>query len=85
MYQGSCVFVAKNVIPSMFKMELRSQGIKRLNERGRMGKIMTNKEKNLLRQLALAGWSFNDIRQEVSCSDATIRVYIKLFRGKGKK
>lgn len=40
---------------------------------------MTNKEKNELRQLVKENLSFKEIRKIVSCSNATIRNYIKVF------
>ena len=41
---------------------------------------MTNDEKKLLRWYIKEGWTFDEIREEVACSDATIRRYIKIFR-----
>ena len=40
---------------------------------------MTNLEKQELRRLAKAGYTFKQIRSEVDCSDVTIRRYIKVF------
>lgn len=40
---------------------------------------MTNLEKQELRRLAKAGYTFKQIRSKVDCSDATIRRYIKVF------
>jgi IS30 family transposase len=40
---------------------------------------MTNKEKAKLRYLAKQGLSISAIREEVNCSDATIRRYIRVF------
>lgn len=40
---------------------------------------MTNLEKQELRQLVKQGLSFKEIRKFVSCSDGTIRQYIKTF------
>lgn len=43
---------------------------------------MTNLEKQELRQYAKQGLSFKQIRGLVSCSDSTIRQYIKIFAPK---
>lgn len=40
---------------------------------------MTNLEKKELRQLCKSGHTFDEIRQEVSCSDATIKRYMEIF------
>lgn len=40
---------------------------------------MRDFEKKELRQLCAAGYSFSEIRDEVSASDSTIRRYMKLF------
>jgi len=40
---------------------------------------MTNYEKNELRRLAKQGYSFEEIRSIVSCSDVTIKRYLKIF------
>lgn len=45
---------------------------------------MTNYEKRELRQLAKEGYSFSEIRSFVSCADATIKNYIKVFNPKKK-
>lgn len=45
---------------------------------------MTNQEKRELRQLVKERYSFSEIRSFVSCSDATIRNYIKIFNPKKK-
>jgi len=42
---------------------------------------MTNKQKARLRQFAKEGLSFKEIKRLVDCSDATIRSYIKTFKG----
>lgn len=41
---------------------------------------MTNLEKAELRRLCKQGKSFETIRRQVDCSDATIRRYIKVFK-----
>ena len=41
---------------------------------------MTNDEKAVLRRLVREGLSFIEIRKQVSCSDATIKNYIKALR-----
>ena len=46
---------------------------------------MTNKEKNLLRQLCKERKSLKEIRRIIDCSDATIRRYIKIFNPRGTK
>ena len=43
---------------------------------------MTNYEKDELRRLAKEGLSFKEIRGLVDCCNATIRMYIKLFKPK---
>ena len=43
---------------------------------------MTNLEKTELRRLVKDGWTFEEIRPVVDCSDATIRRYIKVFAPK---
>ena len=40
---------------------------------------MTNKEKTILRCLAKQGRTLKQIKDYVSCSDSTIRAYIKTF------
>ena len=40
---------------------------------------MTNQEKRELRQMCKEGWSFEDIKDCVSCCDATIKSYMKIF------
>lgn len=40
---------------------------------------MTNADKNELRDLCKAGYSFKRIRELVDCSDSTIRQYLKVF------
>jgi hypothetical protein len=46
---------------------------------------MTNYEKYELRKLCKEGYSFSEIRSFVSCSDATIKNYLKIFTKKRKK
>jgi len=41
---------------------------------------MTNHEKAVLRRLVRVGLSFDEIKKQVSCSDATIKRYIKALR-----
>lgn len=45
---------------------------------------MTNLEKRELRQLVKRGKTFAEIRKLVSCSDSTIKQYIKTFRLSGE-
>ena len=45
---------------------------------------MTNEEKSELKQLAKAGFSFNQIRNVVDCADSTIKQYISVFQNNGK-
>jgi len=46
---------------------------------------MTNKEKSELRKLAKTGMTLSEIKRYVTCSDQTIRNYIKIFATKGEK
>ena len=46
---------------------------------------MTNREKSELRLLAKEGLSLKEIKELVSCCDATIRSYIKTFSKKPRK
>lgn len=41
---------------------------------------MTNDEKKLLIAYIKDGWSFKQIRGELTCSDVTIRNYMKIFK-----
>jgi len=41
---------------------------------------MTNEEKWRLKDYIKRGWTFQRIRRAVSCHDATIKKYIKIFR-----
>ena len=41
---------------------------------------MTNVEKQELRRLCKAGYTFKQIRAEVDCCDATIRRYMRVFK-----
>lgn len=41
--------------------------------------IMTNEDKSELKQLAKQGLSFKEIKDIVSCSDTTIKRYIRVF------
>lgn len=43
---------------------------------------MTNAQKRETRQLAKAGWKPKDIAEEVGCSVATARMYVKIFGNK---
>ncbi len=45
---------------------------------------MTDEQKSELRLLTRQGFSFKDIREIVSCSDSTIKEYIKVFAPKPK-
>ena len=40
---------------------------------------MTTTKKNELRRLVKAGYTFQEIRDLVECSDSTIRQYLKVF------
>jgi len=40
---------------------------------------MTKKEKNHLAQLCKEGFKFEEIKRFVTCSDTTIRRYLKIF------
>ncbi len=46
---------------------------------------MTNDEKCELKGLVMMGYKFDEIRQLVSCSDSTIKRYIKVFGKKKRK
>jgi hypothetical protein len=46
---------------------------------------MTNYEKYELRKLCKEGYSFSEIRSFVSCSDATIKNYLKIFKKEAKR
>lgn len=46
---------------------------------------MTNTEKNELARLCREGHTFDEIRKLVSCTDATIKLYIKIFSPLEKK
>ena len=46
---------------------------------------MTNQEKSDLRYYCRHGYSFNQIRGMVACSDSTIRKYMNTFSPKDKE
>ena len=46
---------------------------------------MTNLEKDKLVYLIKEGYSFNQIRSIIFCSDATIKNYLKIFKKEVKR